>query len=285
MPGSGAAVAANFSAAAIGTETTGSIIAPAAIHSIVGFKPTKDAISTAGVIPLSSTMDTVGTMAKSVKDAAVLYNASASDASKAASEQLDAGFLKGKRIGIVGDDPQQALARKIEACGAQAVPVELSEDGIDNEYIINQDFKNDLDRYLQTYQAPVKSLSDLVAFNQKDPSRRAKYGQDLLEDANEVTEFDKAKVEAMVKTAQSRIDDLLRDEKLDALVFYDNEGVLVPATAGYPELTVPAGVSDEGAPRGATFVAGRKEDEKLLNIAYSFEKKTAARAIPENYLN
>ena len=230
-------------------------------------------------------MDTVGTMAKSVKDAAVLYNASASDASKAASEQLDAGFLRGKRIGIVGDDPQQALARKIEACGAQAVPVELSEDGIDNEYIINQDFKNDLDRYLQTYQAPVKSLSDLIAFNQKDPSRRAKYGQDLLEDANEVTEFDKAKVEAMVKTAQSRIDDLLRDEKLDALVFYDNEGVLVPATAGYPELTVPAGVSDEGAPRGATFVAGRNEDEKLLNIAYSFEQKTAARAIPENYLN
>ena len=51
------------------------------------------------------------------------------------------------------------------------------------------------------------------------------------------------------------------------------------------ELAVPAGVSDEGAPRGATFVAGRKEDEKLLNIAYSFEKKTAARAIPENYLN
>lgn len=133
--------------------------------------------------------------------------------------------------------------------------------------------------------APVKSLSDLIAFNQKDPSRRAKYGQDLLEDANEVTEFDKAKVEAMVKTAQSRIDDLLRDEKLDALVFYDNEGVLVPATAGYPELTVPAGVSDEGAPRGATFVAGRNEDEKLLNIAYSFEQKTAARAIPENYLN
>ena len=174
--GSGAAVAANFSAAAIGTETTGSIIAPAAIHSIVGFKPTKDAISTAGVIPLSSTMDTVGTMAKSVKDAAVLYNASASDASKAASEQLDAGFLKGKRIGIVGDDPQQALARKIEACGAQAVPVELSEDGIDNEYIINQDFKNDLDRYLQTYQAPVKSLSDLVAFN--PPASRMKAPQE-----------------------------------------------------------------------------------------------------------
>ena len=79
----------------------------------------------------------------------------------------------------------------------------------------------------------MKSLSDLVAFNQKDPSRRAKYGQDLLEDANEVTEFDKAKVEAMVKTAQSRIDDLLRDEKLDALVFYDNEGVLVPACLLY----------------------------------------------------
>ena len=134
--------------------------------------------------------------------------------------------------------------------------------------------------------APVKSLSDLVAFNQKDPSRRAKYGQDLLEDANEVTEFDKAKVEAMVKTAQSRIDDLLRDEKLDALAVLRQRRRTRASHGGIPRtLTVPAGVSDEGAPRGATFVAGRNEDEKLLNIAYSFEQKTAARAIPENYLN
>lgn len=68
-------------------------------------------------------------------------------------------------------------------------------------------------------------------------------------------------------------------------MFYDNEGVLVPATAGYPELTVPAGVSDEGAPRGATFVAGRNEDEKLLNIAYSFEPENRrtcnSRELPE----
>ena len=99
-----------------------------------------------------------------------------------------------------------------------------------------------------------------------------------------MNEFDKAKVEAMVKKAQSRIDDLLRDNKLDALVFYDNEGVLLPATAGYPELTVPTGVSDEGAPKGATFITRQNEDEKLLNIAYSFEQKTAARAIPQNYL-
>ena len=223
-------------------------------------------------------------MTKNVKDAAALYNASISDTSKAVNENLDADFLKGKRIGIVGKDPDQALANKIKACGAEAVAVELPEEGIDNEHIINQDFKNDLNRYLQTYNAPVKSLAELIAFNKEDANRRAKYGQDLLEEANEVNEFDKAKVEAMVKKAQSRIDDLLRDNKLDALVFYDNEGVLLPATAGCPELTVPAGVSDEGAPKGATFIARQNEDEKLLNIAYSFEQKTAGRAIPQNYL-
>ena len=282
--GSGAAVAANLSAVAIGTETTGSIIAPSAIHSIVGFKPTKDAISATGVIPLSSTMDTVGSMTKNVKDAAALYNASISNTSKAVDENLNADFLKGKRIGIVGKDPNQALANKIKACGAEAVAVELPEEGIDNEHIINQDFKNDLNRYLQTYNAPVKSLAELIAFNKEDASRRAKYGQNLIEEANEVNEFDKAKVEAMVEKAQSRIDDLLRDNKLDALVFYDNEGVLLPAVAGYPELTVPVDVSEEGAPRGATFIGSQNEDEKLLNIAYSFEQKTTGRAIPENYL-
>lgn len=106
-------------------------------------------------------------MAKNARGAAALFNAPVPDASKTVSEQLDAGFLKGKRIGIAGDDPQHVFTRKIEACGAQAVAVELSEDGIDNEYIINQGFKNDLNGYLKTYRAPVKSLSDLIAFNQE----------------------------------------------------------------------------------------------------------------------
>lgn len=89
----------------------------------------------------------------------------------------------------------------------------------------------------------------------------------------------------MVKTAQSRIDDLLRDREARRPRVLRQRRRTRASHGGIPELTVPAGVSDEGAPRGATFVAGRKEDEKLLNIAYSFEKKTAARAIPENYLN
>lgn len=71
-------------------------------------------------------------------------------------------FLKGKRIGIVGKDPNQALANKIKACGAEAVAVELPEEGIDNEHIINQDFKNDLNRYLQTYEAEHPSYDEYI---------------------------------------------------------------------------------------------------------------------------
>lgn len=282
--GSGAAVAANFCAVAIGTETTGSIIAPSAIHSLVGLKPTKNSISAKGVIPLSSTMDTVGTMAKSVKDVAVLYNAAISDKTKSIELKFDADYLQGKRIGVVGDDEEQTLTKTLQGCGAETVIVTLAEKGIDSEYIINQDFKTDLNQYLITYSAPVKSLAELIAFNEKDMGRRAKYGQTLIEKANKVTEFDKAKVSEIVREAQSRIDLLLSNNRLDAIVFFDNNGVLLPAVAGYPELTVPVGKSEIGAPRGATFVSGKGEDEKLTYIAYSFEQKTMARLIPNKYL-
>lgn len=109
--GSAVAVAANFCVFAIGTETTGSIIAPAAIQSVVGLKPTKDAISTEGVFPLSSTMDTVGTIGKSVKDAVLLYNASLSEPSKSIQPDYNAENIKGKRIGLAADDNDGILSK------------------------------------------------------------------------------------------------------------------------------------------------------------------------------
>ncbi|NLD20476.1 MAG: amidase [Clostridiales bacterium] len=282
--GSGAAVAANFSAVAIGTETTGSIIAPSAIHSIVGFKPTKDAVSTEGVIPLSSTMDTVGPMAKNVKDIVALYNAAIWDKSKSISQELDAEYLRGKKVGIRGDDEGGFLAKKLKACGAEVVKVELSEEGIDNDYIITQDFKTGLNNYLKTYNAPVKSLSELIDFNKNDLSRRAKYGQTLIEEANQVKDFNKAKVNKMVEEARKRIDSVLRDNGLEVIVFLDNKGVLLSSVAGYPELTVPTGALEGGAPTGATFIASQNEDSKLANAAYSFEQNNMARLIPEKYI-
>lgn len=281
--GSGAAVAANLSAVAIGTETTGSIIAPSAIHSIVGFKPTKDAILAQGVIPLSSTMDTAGPMAKTVKDAILLYNALVADPSKQLSLELDADFLKGRRIGLIGERHEDKLISKLKMAGATVVSIRLDESGIDNEFIINQDFRSDLNHYLTTYDAPVKTLDQLIDFNKKDMGRRAKYGQDLIEEANDVQKIDRAKTASIVAQAKARLNQALGEHKLDAIVFIDNEGVIMPAVAGYPEVTVPMGALEDGTPRGATFIAREHDDETLMRIAYSFEQNTKDRMIPEKY--
>lgn len=282
--GSGAALAANFASIAIGTETTGSIIAPSAVHSLAGFKPTKDSISTKGILPLSSTMDTAGAMAKNVKDALRLYNASLSDPKKEISDHLDENFIKGKRIGLVSGNQDQLLEEKLKTAGAEVVAISLDEKNIDNGFIIDQDFKKDLNKYLKENNAPVKSLEELIRFNEKDLKRRAKYGQDLIESANDVKDFDRKKVDSMVKDAKTRLNKTLDENKLDAIVFLNNDGVLLPSVAGFPEFTVPAGITEKGTPAGATFVTKEKEDEKILNLAYSFEQKTKARVVPERYL-
>lgn len=282
--GSGVAVAANLTAVAIGTETTGSIIAPATIQSIVGFKPKKGAISTEGVLPLSSTLDTVGTMAKTVKDAVALYNVLKSNHERAIDLDSNVHFIKGKRIGIVGDQSDH-LKKALQATGAIPVTVEPSEKGIDNSYIINQDFKRDLKHYLKTYSAPIHDLSELIAFNKANRSRRAKYGQRFLKKANQVKGFDKEKVREMVKKAQTSLDSQFQHHHLDAIVFYDNYGVLLPAVAGYPEMTVPVGQNKKGQPIGATFVSLNNQEQKLYQLAYSFEQLTKGRLIPQKYLS
>ncbi|MGG8343243.1 amidase family protein [Streptococcus uberis] len=282
--GSGVAVAANFSTVAIGTETTGSIIAPSTIHSIVGFKPQREAISTEGVIPLSPTLDTVGTMAKNVADAISLYNASITDKSKTITLNNSKDFIKGKRIGIVGDKENKLKTLLIKN-GAIPVNISISEKDIDNGFMIDQEFKGELSNYLQKYDAPVKSLSDLIAFNQKDLGRRAKYGQALLEEANDERKQEKQKVKKMVAIAQRRLKNQFINKELDAIVFYDNSGVLLPAVAGYPEMTVPIGKSKKGEPIGASFVTLNNQEQFLADLSYSFEQKTQARLIPQKYLD
>lgn len=119
--GSAVAVAANLSTVALGTETTGSIISPASINSIVGFKPSKGLISTEGVVPLSSTMDTVGPMTKTVKDAVAVFNASIQDESKKINLNTDLKDLSNMRIGVMKGDNSEKLVEALKKVGA--VPV------------------------------------------------------------------------------------------------------------------------------------------------------------------
>ncbi len=278
--GSAVGVAANLSAAAFGTETTGSIISPANINSIVGFKPSKDFISTEGVVPLSSTMDTVGPMTKNVSDAVELFNATINDNSKTIKLNTDTNNLEGARIGVPKDN--EKLVKALKDAGAVVVEVELKE--MDNEFIFTNDFARDFKNYAEKYSAPIKSLEDLVEFNEKDMKRRAKYGQGLVEDAADSKADSDKKVSDTVKETREYIDKIIKDNKLDAIAFIGDVNVVQPCVAGYPMIAVPFGQNEYNEPTGVTFTSTHGDDQKLVNLAYSFESKTQNRLIPEKYL-
>lgn len=189
--GSAAAVAAGFVTVAIGTETNGSIICPSAANGVVGIKPTVGLVSRAGIIPISSTQDTAGPIARDVRDAAIVLSAIAGsdprdpatvDADKHATDYtkfLDPKALKGKRIGVVrelaGDDPQvkALLDHAISVLRAQGATVvdnvkipHVNDYGHAESTVLRYEFKHGVNAYLATRKGlQVHSLADLIAFD------------------------------------------------------------------------------------------------------------------------
>jgi amidase len=207
--GSAAAVAANLCAAAVGTETDGSIISPANVNGIVGIKPTVGLVSRAGIIPIAHSQDTAGPMGRTVADVAALLTAMAgidlSDPATAATASLpslnytaalDADGLRGARIGIpyrrtgaspIVDGVVEAAIRTIRERGAEVVdPAEIQTLGQlgDNELDVMQyEFKADLNAYLATMPTtvPYRTLGQLIAFNEAHRELEMPYfGQELF---------------------------------------------------------------------------------------------------------
>ena len=245
--GSGAAVAANLCAIAIGTETDGSVTAPASFCGIVGIKPTVGLWSRSGIIPISSTQDTAGPMTRTVKDAAILLGAligvdetdpvtkqSAGKAYKEYTSFLKPDALQGKRIGIEksflkGNEAVVALYQQavevLKKQGAEIVEVELLKLtrplGEAEFEVFKYEFKDGVNKYLAAANARVKTLADVIAFNKKNESRAMPYfKQDILELSDEKGGLkDKAYAEALKKTTSVRkiIDDMMKENKLDAI--------------------------------------------------------------------
>ncbi|MEJ7678577.1 MAG: amidase family protein [Segetibacter sp.] len=192
--GSGSAPAANLCAAAIGTETDGSIVSPASVNGLVGIKPTVGLWSRSGIIPISATQDTAGPMARTVKDAAILLAAMAGiDDADAVTKQskrkaqkdytkfLDVNGLKGKRLGIEktflkGNPDVVALLNKTIALlkekGATIVEVDLLKRiyaiGQAENIMLHYEFKDGLNKYLANANTKVKSLKEVIAFNNQN---------------------------------------------------------------------------------------------------------------------
>ncbi|QRP64812.1 amidase [Rhodanobacter sp. FDAARGOS 1247] len=248
--GSAAAVAAGLTTVAIGSETDGSIICPAAMNGIVSIKPTLGLVSRSGIVPISHSQDTAGPMARSVADAAALLSVIAGsdprdpatrDADRHATDYtkfLDPNGLKGKRIGVVrqlaGAEPNadRVLEESIALMKAQGAiivdPVKLphlAELGDPEITVLLYDFKHDINAYLATRQGlGVKTLADLIAFNRTHASEEMPwFGQELFEQAEKKGPLsDKAYTDALARAKRlsgpQGIDAALHAQHLDALL-------------------------------------------------------------------
>jgi len=327
--GTGAGISANLAAVGIGTETDGSIVCPSSANGLAGIKPTVGLVSRAGIIPISHSQDGAGPMCRTVRDAAILLGALSAvdpdDAATAASagksqtdyaQFCDPNGLKGARIGVARkyfgfNDAVDALMEQsldgMKKQGATLVdPADIETFGKfdDTELLVLlYELKADLNAYLaRLSSAPIRSLKDLIDFNERNPQKEMPYfGQDLFmkaEAKGPLTE--KAYLEAIQKNHQlagtEGIDALMDKHHLDALVAPTGGPAWLTdlingdhaaggsssaaAVAGYPNINVTAGFIS-GLPVGLSFFGRAWSEPILIKLAYSFEQATKARQTPK----
>jgi amidase len=246
--GSGAAIAAGLAAAALGTETDGSITCPADVCGIVGLKPTVGLVSRARIIPISASQDTPGPMTRSVADAAALLDAMAgrdpSDRATASADNrrsdyivgLSPDALKGARLGVwrqrrTSPDAQAVFdvaVDKLRGCGAE--PVVLKDFRVpkalgDLEFhVMLAELKVGLNAYLATTPTAVtaRTLADIIAFNNREPRELCLFGQEFFEAAEAMKGLDdpayKKALSSSRRMARRTLDTAFAEHKLDAIV-------------------------------------------------------------------
>ncbi len=327
--GSGQAVAANLTSVAIGTETDGSIVCPSSSNSIVGLKLTLGLVSRSGIITIAHSQDTAGPMTRTVADAAVVLTAltgvdprdDATTESKGKVQKdyttfLDANGLRGARIGVArnlgfGSSPEtdvimEDAIKALKAAGATIVdPAEVpnTDKYGDTEFeVLLYEFKADLNKYLAERGGEMRTLKDLIEFNEKHAAEEMPYfGQEIFLMAQEKGPLtDKAYRDALATnrrfSREEGIDAVMDKHNLDALVAPTGSppwttdlingdhflfGSSSPAAvAGYPNITVPAGYSF-GLPVGISFMGRAYSEGTLIKIAFAFEQATKVRRPPK----
>nr|MBC7611821.1 amidase [Pseudopedobacter sp.] len=327
--GTGASVAANFCVIGIGTETDGSITSPSSMSGLVGIKPTVGLLSRTGIIPISATQDTAGPMGRTVKDAAIFLGVlagvdekdpvtkeSIGKAKKDYTTNLSTAGLKGKRIGIEksfltrGNPEVVAIFKKsidiMKKLGATLEEVDFrtkvyKETGNTEGEVLQFEFKDGLNKYLATANAKVKTLADVIKFNEEHAKESMPFfmQETLIEsDAKDSLNSEKYK-EAVAKSTKSRgvISSTLKENNFDAIIGISNGPAACidningdygsgfsfsgpAATAGYPHITLPMGMLHE-LPIGISFIGDAYQEEKLIQMAYAFEQASKARKAPK----
>lgn len=296
--GSAISVAAHYAVVSIGTETSGSLVAPSAVMSLVAMKPTAGLVSDEGVVPLVLGNDGAGPIARNVRDAALLLAAiDTVDADYTLDLAVDA--LNGVKVGVlaatipVAANYSQMLTRTGAAMamlGAEMHPVQLSDpSGTMDAFLgfLSSGMRFDMMAYVAARNPALVTPEDLIAYNEADPKRRAPFGQDLialiaplsknmtLQDHNEIGA-------AMKKAATDALENAFAaGGGVEVLVSIANLQSPYYATAGYPAITVPTGRTDAGEPAGITLIGRKGQDAKLLAFAYAFEQMTRGHVAAE----
>lgn len=307
--GSGTSTAANYAVAAVGTETSGSILSPSGQNSVVGMKPTIGLLSRSGIVPISSTLDTPGPMTKNVIDNGILLDAMRGfdikdeESVKADWEENWFQFrdvnLKGKRFGVFKDYVErdtlyQETLEKLKKAGAILIefePPEVEFDGFLS--ILNIDMKNDLPKYLEASvndkdAVKVTSVKDVVDFNLQDSLVRIPYGQvrfdGILSDTTSAEGL--LKIKQRLKLAgRTYFNTVMNENRLDAILSINNYDAGAAAVAEYPALTIPMGYRASGEPANLTFIAKQFQEGKLYELGTAFEALGKARKIPDSFKN
>ena len=317
--GTGAAVAASFAAFGMGSDTCGSIRIPSAHHSLVGLRGTRGLASGDGIIPLSTTQDIGGPLARSVEDLALALDATVgydpADETTRLSEghipdtytaALNARGLAQARIGVVrsmvgNQGPErdvsaviEAAIAEMEALGATVIDIEEPDltEVVQGASVIGQEFKFDFDEYLRnTPDAPVRTLAEVV--------RQGLYHGILesgLEDAVSIETLDTDDYrQRLSKRDEIRrtIVDLMTEDSLDALLYptirqtarpvgqpQPGSNCALSANSGLPAITVPAGYAEDDMPVGVELLGLPWSELRLLELAYAYEQGTEHRRAP-----
>ena len=315
--GSGNGAAANLCAAAIGTETDGSITGPSAVENIVGLKPTLGLVSQDGIVPIAHEQDTAGPMGRTVTDVAILLGVLQSPWGEVLGHQLPSDYtqflnpnaFQGARIGwdtrffdysyygsgIPGDEVTVAFAQNalavMQSLGATIVPTDTGDvfayNG-DEFTALLYEFRAQIADYLATLtHTNMRTLADLIAFNDAHcPQEMPYYGQEVFLLAEQFPGYPNDPNYIAARTnartsARSGIDNALAADDLDAIVAPHLTNSTGPAVAGYPNLSIPVGIRDNGRPAGMLMYSTFLDEPQLIGFGYALEQALNVRQQPQ----
>jgi len=317
--GTGAAVAASFAAAGMGSDTCGSIRIPSANNNLVGLRGTSGLSSRFGIIPLSHTQDIGGPLARSVADLATMLDATvgrdAADGTTAGSEGhippsylagLRRDALKGARIGVLkslfGSEPEdeevsQIVRRALDGMkkqGAEIVEMDIPglEQLIDGSSVIDAEFKFDLiDYFAQFPDAPVHSLADIIDRGLYHAELETTFKRRNAGEARETDAYRRARVRR--DTLRALVLGEMSEQRVTALAYpvlrrrpatigepQRGTNCQLSAGTGLPAISMPAGFTDDDVPIGVELLGAAWSEPALLSLAYSYEQAAHPRRAP-----